>query len=54
MEKKDELDTALTLTYLTHSAGFTIAWIEYVMSFKPIVMMRRMFVSYRMRMTIIG
>jgi hypothetical protein len=55
MEKKDELDTALTLTYLTHSAGFTIAWIEYVMSFKPIVMMRRMmwmFVSYRMRMTL--
>ncbi len=46
---------ALTLTYLTHSAGFTIAWIEYVMSFKPIVMMRRMmwmFVSYRMRMAL--
>ena len=43
------------MTYLTHSARFTIAWIEYVMSFKPIVMMRRMmgmFVSYRMRMTL--
>jgi hypothetical protein len=54
-ERMSYLDMTLTLTYLTHSAGFTIAWIEYVMSFKPIVMMRRMmgmFVSYRMRMTL--
>lgn len=54
-KKKDELDTALTLTYLTHSAGFTVTWIEYLMFFKPIVMMRRMmwmFVSYRLRMAL--
>ena len=44
-------------SHFSHSAWFTIAWIEYVMSLKPVVMMAwmmRMCVSYSMRMTLMN